>query len=84
MADSGRIPESFAKFDGTRSQWRLYHINLKALLGRFKLLTTLVLTAAAITDAVNAVKADKAKDEDLAILQNLSWQHKFEAAVHTL
>ena len=37
-----------------------------------KLLTTLVLTAAAITDAVNAVKADKAKDEDLAILQNLS------------
>ena len=64
MADSSKVPESFSKFDGSRSSWRAYHINLKALFGRFKLLATLALATAAIEKAV--------KDGDEAILNNVS------------
>lgn len=70
MADSSKIPDSFSKFDGQRSKWKGYHINLKALLGRFKLLATLALAAAAIEDAV------KKGDVDVlaTFFQSFGWQ----------
>ena len=64
MADSAKTPDSFKKFDGSRGSWRLYHINLKALMGRFKLLAVLVLASTTVDKAV--------KDGDTDVLAQLS------------